>query len=74
MEIEFLSDWIYTFLLLPIVILFQRQFAISSKVTVLETKKDDIETRLDELEIKIDIICSNVSFIKGQLEIHLSSS
>ena len=57
MQFDFLPDWIYTFLILPIVVLFQRQFALSSRVTVLESEKKIIESRLDDIENKIDNLC-----------------
>lgn len=47
MSVEFLPEWIYTFLLLPIIVLFQRYFALSSRVAVIENtqnlKKEDIK-------------------------------
>lgn len=46
-EFDFIPNWIYTVLIIPIIILFKQQFTNSSRLSILENKD-----RLDDLKIK----------------------
>lgn len=73
-EIDFIPNWIYTFLVLPILVLFKQQFSNSSRITVLESKD-----RIDDEKIKR--ICDSngsleekVNQLIGRVDEHLRKS
>jgi len=67
MNFDMITDYVYTFLFLPIVVLFQRQFNVKSRVSVLESKI----IKLD----KIDTMAKDISYIKGVIDtIHLKDN
>lgn len=71
MAFEFLPDWIYTFLILPIAILFQRHFVLSSKVVILQEKDKINDKKFDKLCESIDDLTKEVHELIGRWDEHL---
>jgi hypothetical protein len=67
MEYSFLPDWIYTFLILPIVILFQRYYSSSSRITVLENKDEINDDKFNGLCESVDELTKEVHELIGKL-------
>ncbi|MCJ8305662.1 MAG: hypothetical protein HRU07_01270 [Nitrosopumilus sp.] len=74
MDIDFLPDWIYTFLVLPITILFQRYFVMSSRVTVLEKKDLINDEKFEKLCNSVDELTKEVHKLVGTMNEHLRVS
>lgn len=72
--LEFLPDWIYTFLLLPIVLLFQKHFALSSRVDVIETTQNLKKKDVDELQICMKDLSEKMNYLSGQFDEHKKNS
>ena len=70
-EIPFIPSWIYTFLIIPIVLAFQKHFSLASRVSVLESKKESVEKRLDNLCCSTNDLKDEVHEMIGRLDEHL---
>ena len=73
-SVEFLPDWIYTFLLLPIVIMAQKHFSLSSKVAVLEATQNLKKKDVTELQQCMKDLTAKVERLSGQIDEHLRNS
>jgi hypothetical protein len=71
MEYSFLPDWIYTFLILPIAILFQRYYVSSSRITVLENKDEINDDKFEKLCGSVDELTKEVHELIGKIDEHL---
>lgn len=71
---EFLPDWIYTFLILPIAVLFQRTFSVSSRVKVLESKDRIDDEKINKICSSNDELSKEVHELIGRVDEHLRSS
>jgi len=67
-EIEFIPNWIYTVLLLPLALLFQRQFSIKSRVTVLESTQKIYVERIDAVCESNEILSKEVHQMLGRFD------
>ena len=74
MEIDFVSNWVYTFLVLPFAILFQRYFAISSRISVLENKDEINDDKFDKLCLSVNELTKEVHELIGRMDEHLRIS
>lgn len=72
--LEFLPDWIYTFLLIPVVILFQKHFSLSSRVDVIETTQNLKKVDVEELQTCMKDLTSKIDFLSGQFDEHNKNS
>ena len=71
---EFIPSWIYTFLVLPIVILAQKHFSLSSKVAVLEATQNLKKKDVTELQQCMKDLTAKVEHLSGQIDEHLRNS
>jgi len=70
MQFDFLPDWIYTFLIIPIVILFQRNFSLYSRVSVIENTQNLKKEDITNLQNCMKDLSSKVEHLIGQFEEH----
>ena len=65
--VEFMPDWIYTFMIIPIVVMALKHFALERKVTKLAT------TQLFYVQ-QVEKICNDlkdIKFMMGRVDEHL---
>lgn len=70
-EIEFIPNYIYTVLVLPIVILFKSQFGHSTRLKVLETKDKITDEQLKSICDSNATLESEVHKLIGRVDEHL---
>lgn len=67
---EFVPNWIYTFLLIPLGVFIQKHFSLSARVDVIEAtqnlKKEDI-TKLQECMSELS---NKIEYLNGQFDEH----
>lgn len=71
MGVEFLPDWIYTFLLLPIILLFQKHFTLKNKVTKIETNQENYIKKIDDLCQSNQSLEEKVNQMLGRWDEHI---
>jgi len=69
--LEFMPDWIYTFLLLPIIILFQKHFSLKNDVTELKTNQATYIKKIDKICESNEELKKQVNIMIGRLDEHL---
>lgn len=70
-EIEFVPNWIYTVLILPIIVLFQKHFSIKSRVVKLETTQDFYTKKVDDVCESNAKLSEKVHEMLGRLDANL---
>ena len=73
-EIEFIPNWIYTFLVLPIIVLFKQQFSHSTRITVLEEKDNITENQIKRICESNKSLEEKVNTMIGRVDEHLRKS
>jgi len=73
-QLEFLPDWIYTFLILPIAVLFQRHFHNGNRITVLETNQENYMKKVDKMCKSNDDLAKSINQMIGRLDEHLRNT
>lgn len=71
MSFEGNFNWIYTFLIIPLGLLFQRHFSVSSRVTVLENNDEAQEKRIDRVCDSNDDLTKEVHEMIGRWDEYL---
>ena len=71
---EFIPNWIYTFLILPILVLYQKHFSIKNRVTILETRQDFYTKKVDKMCKSSDELAKEVHEMIGKMDEHLRSN
>ena len=69
-EIEFIPNYIYTVLILPIIVLFQKHFSVSSRVTVLESKDKIDDEKFGNICTCLDELTKEVHEMLGRWDEH----
>lgn len=70
LSVEELPSWIYTFLILPILALFQRQFSIKSRVAVLESNQKIYIEKVKQMCKSTDDLTKEVHEMIGEWKEH----
>jgi len=74
MELEFLPNWIYTFLILPIVVLFQRQFSfkniVTKEITELKTNQKIYIDKVNKICQSNEELAKEVNQMIGKMDEH----
>lgn len=73
-QVEFLPDWIYTFLLLPMALLFQKHFSLSSRVAVVEATQNLKKQDITELQTCMKDLTTKIDYLSGKIDGMPSSS
>ena len=69
-EIEFLPNWIYTVLIIPILVMAQRHFSLSSRVAVVESTQNLKKQDITELQKCMKDLSNKVQYLSGQFDEH----
>ena len=67
MAIDFLPEWIYTVLIIPIGLAFQKHFSLKNKVTEIETNQKNYIEKIDKLCSEQTKLAQSVNFMRGEL-------
>lgn len=73
-EIEFIPNWIYTFLVLPIVLLYQKHFSMKNRLTKIETTQEFYTKKVDKMCQSSDELAKEVHEMIGKMDEHLRSN
>lgn len=71
MDIEFLHDWVYTFLVIPIIVLFQKHFSLKNRITQIETNQENYIKKIDELCKSSKSLEEKVNQMLGRWDEHI---
>lgn len=69
--IEYFPNWIYTFLIIPIVIGFQKHFSLQNRVTKVETIQESYTKKIDKMCKSSDALSAKVNTMIGRMDEHL---
>ena len=69
-EIEIIPNWIYTFLLLPIIVLYQKHFSMKNKVTKIETTQEFYTKKVDKICESNEKLVSKIDKMLGEWDEH----
>lgn len=70
MSFEENFNWIYTFLILPIALSFQKHFALKNRVTKIETTQEFYAKKVDKMCESNDKLAKEVHEMIGELREH----
>ena len=70
-SIEFIPNWIYTFLIVPLIVLFKQQFSFGSRITVLEKKDKIDDDKIKKVCDATDKLATEVNQMLGAWKEHL---
>ena len=71
MSFEEIPNWIYTLLIAPIALAFQKYHSLNNKVTELETTQTIYVEKIDKVCEKIDDLSEKIHIMTGRLDEHL---
>lgn len=71
MSFEGNFNWVYTFLIVPIVIMAQKHFSLSSRVAVVESTQNLKKEDITELQKCMKDLSGKVENLSGQIDEHL---
>lgn len=71
---EFIPNWIYTFLLIPLGIFIQKHFSLSARVDVIESTQNLKLKDVQELQKCMSELSLKVEYLSGQIEEHFRSN
>ena len=74
MSVEEIPSWIYTFLILPILVLYQKHFSIKTRVVKLETTQEFYTKKVDKICDSSEKLAKEVHEMIGKMDEHLRSN
>ena len=66
-----MSNWIYTVVIFPLAILFQKHFSSTSRISVLEQKDIINDEKFEKLCLSVDELTKEVHNLIGRIDEHL---
>ena len=69
-ENEFIPNWIYTFLLLPIIVLYQKHFSMKNKITKIETTQEFYTKKVDKICESNEELAGEIHKMLGEWDEH----
>lgn len=74
MSIEDLPSWVYSFLIIPLGVMFQKHFTLKNRVTILETNQTIYIKKIDDICESNAELAKQVNQMLGRMDEHLRNN
>jgi hypothetical protein len=74
LSFEDIPSWIYSILIIPLAVVYQKHFSLKNKVTILETNQANYMKQIDDICQSNKALAEDVNRLIGRVDEHLRSS